>query len=87
VDLDLYGALGAGYLESADDFLTPRERELMPFSARLVTFTIGMRFLADHLSGDVYFKIDRPGHNLDRARVQFRMVEEMERHQDRMAVR
>lgn len=87
VDLELYGALVAGYLESADDFLTPRERELMPFSARLVTFTIGMRFLADHLSGDVYFKIDRPGHNLDRARVQFRMVEEMERHQDRMAVR
>lgn len=87
VDLDLYDALVAGYLESAAEFLTPRERELMPFSARLVTLTIGMRFLADHLSGDVYFKIDRPGQNLDRAQVQFRMVEEMERYQERMAVR
>jgi hypothetical protein len=46
-----------------------------------------MRFLADHLSGDVYFKITRPGQNLDRARVQFRMAEEMERHKERMAVR
>jgi hypothetical protein len=87
VDFDLYDALVAGYLESASKFLTRRERDLMPFAARLVTFTIGMRFLADHLSGDVYFKIDRPGQNLDRARVQFRMVEEMERHKKRMAVR
>ena len=43
-------------------------------------------FLADHLAGDVYFKVHRPGHNLDRARVQFRMVEKMEEQADEMAV-
>ncbi len=85
VDLELYGALVNGYLDSAGDFLTARERELMPFSARLVTLTIGMRFLADHLSGDVYFKTTRPGQNLDRARVQFRMVARMEQSADSMA--
>ena len=58
----------------------------MPLSARLVTLTIGMRFLADHLAGDVYFKISRPGHNLDRARVQFAMVADMEA-KDREMVR
>ena len=58
----------------------------MPFAARLVTYTIGLRFLADHLAGDVYFKVHRPGHNLDRARVQFRMVEKMEEQADEMAV-
>jgi hypothetical protein len=40
---------------------------------------IGLRFLNDHLSGDRYFKIKRPGHNLQRARVQFRLLEDMER--------
>ena len=59
----------------------------MPFAARLVTFTIGLRFLADHLAGDVYFHIDRPGQNLDRARVQFGMVRFMEEHEAEMRVR
>ena len=77
-DLELYRALVAGYLESAGRVLTRPEREGMPFAARLVTLMIGLRFLTDHLAGDVYFKISRPGHNLDRARVQLRMVERME---------
>ena len=44
----------------------------------MITFTIGVRFLTDYLAGDVYFKIHRPGHNLDRCRTQFKMVEDME---------
>jgi hypothetical protein len=43
-----------------------------------------MRFLTDHLNGDVYFRIHRPNHNLDRCRAQFRMVAEMERQLGRM---
>lgn len=78
MDLELYRALVSGFLEGAGATLTPLERELMPFAARLVTFTVGLRFLTDHIAGDTYFKISRPGHNLDRARVQFRMVEGME---------
>ena len=54
------------------------EVELMPLSARLVTLTIGMRFLTDYLAGDMYFKISRPKQNLERARVQFKMVRCME---------
>ena len=50
----------------------------MVFSAKMMTLECGMRFLADHLSGDVYFKTHRPGQNLDRARTQFKMVAEME---------
>jgi Ser/Thr protein kinase RdoA (MazF antagonist) len=85
-DLELYRALADGYLATAGRFLTPEEVELMPFAARLVTFTIGLRFLADHLAGDHYFKIHRPGHNLDRARVQLGMVRFMEQHADAMKV-
>ena len=86
VDLELYAALVQGYLESTASFLTRRELELMPFSARLVTLTLGIRFLTDFLNGDVYFKVARPRHNLDRSRVQLRLVECMEQLEDRMAV-
>ncbi len=85
-DQELYKALVAGYLAGTGGTLNRREIELMPFSARLVTYTIGLRFLADHLAGDVYFKVHRDGHNLDRARVQFRMVERMEEEAEVMAL-
>jgi Ser/Thr protein kinase RdoA (MazF antagonist) len=78
VDLELYRALCDGYLTGAGSTLTPEERELMPTAARLVTLTIGMRFLADYLAGDVYFKTDCDDHNLARARVQLGLVRAME---------
>lgn len=86
MDLGLYRALVRGYLEGAGSFLTAEELKLMPIAARLVTLTIGVRFLTDHLAGDVYFKISRPGHNLDRARVQFAMVADMEAKEAEMLV-
>ncbi|MCK5940439.1 MAG: aminoglycoside phosphotransferase family protein [Planctomycetes bacterium] len=85
-DLKLYRHLVDGYLEGTRGSLSKAEIELMPFAARLVTYTIGLRFLADHLAGDVYFKVHREGHNLDRARVQFRMVAKMEEQAEAMAV-
>jgi len=78
-DIDLFDRLAAGYLEAARDFLGPAETELLAFSAKLLTLECGIRFLTDHLKGDVYFKIHREGHNLDRARTQFKMVSEMEK--------
>jgi hypothetical protein len=78
-DLGLFDRLAAGYLDAARDFLIPAETELLVFSAKLLTLECGIRFLTDHLKGDVYFKIHREGHNLDRCRTQFKMVGEMER--------
>jgi hypothetical protein len=77
--LDMFEALVRGYLASAGEFLDPVEKEHLAFSARLITFEIGLRFLTDHLQGDRYFKIHREGQNADRARVQFKMVESFER--------
>jgi hypothetical protein len=85
-DLKLYRALVDGYLQGTRGSLSKSEIELMPFAARLVTYTIGLRFLADHLAGDVYFKVSREDHNLDRARVQFRMVQCMEEQAEAMSV-
>lgn len=84
VDLDLFEQFTRGYLSSAHHFLTKTELEYLAFSAKLMTYECGMRFLADHIDGDIYFKTSRPGHNLDRARTQFKLVEDMERKMDKM---
>jgi hypothetical protein len=46
----------------------------IPLSGKIITLEIGSRFLADYLNGDIYFKTSRPGHNLDRARVQIALA-------------
>lgn len=79
--MDMFKALVKGYLAEAK-FLVPAEIEELPFSGQLITFTIGVRFLTDYLAGDHYFKIHRPGHNLDRCRTQFKMVLDMEQQFD-----
>lgn len=75
----MFEALIKGYLASAGEFLTPLERSLLPFSGKLLTMECGIRFLTDYLSGDVYFKIHRPEHNLDRTRTQIALVESIEK--------
>jgi hypothetical protein len=76
--MDLFQAYTKGYLEACADTLTTEERKWMPFSIKLMTFECGMRFLADYLNGDVYFRIRRPDDNLARCRTQFRLVERIE---------
>lgn len=83
--IDYYQALVEGYLSSAGAFLTGRERELMALSGKLIAFEIGIRFLADYLNGDTYFKVHREGHNLDRCRTQFRLVASIESLEHRMS--
>ncbi len=84
LDLSLFEAFTRGYLEGCDGSLTDKEIEMLPMGAKLMTFECGLRFLADFLEGDVYFKIHREGHNLDRARTQFKLVADMEKKWDEM---
>lgn len=80
----MFDALVRGYLESAGVFLTPLERKYLAFSGKLITFEIGLRFLTDYLAGDTYFKVHREGHNLDRCRTQFKLVESIEGQEEKM---
>ena len=81
---EMYEALYRGFLSSAGSFLTEAERENLPFSGKLITFEIAIRFLTDYLEGDVYFKVKRPEHNLERCRNQLRMGESIEEQSKRM---
>jgi hypothetical protein len=80
----MFEALTRGYLSSAGEFLTPVEKKFLPFGGKLITFTIALRFLTDFLAGDVYFKVHRDSHNLDRCRTQFKLVESIEQQEAAM---
>ncbi|MBM3883457.1 MAG: aminoglycoside phosphotransferase family protein [Verrucomicrobia bacterium] len=75
MQMPMFEALARGYVEAAKDFLTPAEKGYLAFAGKLITFTIGIRFLADYLTGDRYFRVHRPDHNLDRCRTQFKLVQ------------
>lgn len=80
----MFQALVRGYLSTAGGFLTKAEKQFLTLSGKLITFETGLRFLADYLSGDTYFKIHREGQNLDRCRTQFKLVESIEQQEEEM---
>ncbi len=78
VNIPIFAALARGFLDGALGMIDPAEKEHMAASGRVLALELGMRFLSDHLSGDSYFRILHSGHNLERARNQFRLVEVLE---------
>lgn len=79
LSLPLFDIYTKGYLEGCQNSLTKAEMEMLPMGAKLMTYECGMRFLTDYLQGDIYFKVSRENHNLDRCRTQFALVADMER--------
>ena len=77
-DTDLCKAIVKGYMTYARSFLTDKDRHYLFDSIRLIAFELGLRFFADFVAGDQYFKVKYDGQNLNRARVQFRLCESIE---------
>jgi Ser/Thr protein kinase RdoA (MazF antagonist) len=77
-DTDLCEAIVRGYMAHAREFLTDADRHYLFDSIRLIAFELGLRFFADYIAGDVYFKTHHDGQNLNRARVQFKLTESVE---------
>ena len=78
MDLDLYGAFAAGFLEATREILTPTEIDTLVYAGVLFPFIMGVRFLTDYLDGDIYYKTDHGEHNLQRARAQFKLAMDAE---------
>ena len=83
MSLEMFETYTRGFLHACPG-LTENERCMMPMGAKIMTLECGLRFLTDHLDGDHYFSIQRPGQNLDRARTQFKMVADMENKWEQM---
>jgi Ser/Thr protein kinase RdoA (MazF antagonist) len=84
MEFSMFEALTRGYLDAAGSFLTNAEKQHLAIAGKLITLEVGFRFLTDHLAGDTYFKVHREGHNLDRCRTQFKLVESIERQEEKM---
>ena len=84
--LDLFEPLARGYISEAGQFFTSHERNELVFSSKVMVLETGIRFLTDFLQGDRYFKIQHEGHNLDRCRTQFRLLESIEEQEESMEI-
>lgn len=76
-DINLFEQYAKGFLKSCGSMLTKRELELLPYASIIITSEDGIRFLTDYLNGDTYYKTEYKGQNLDRARNQLHLAEDM----------
>lgn len=83
-DMNLFELFTKGFLESLGNSITEEEVKNLAFSVKVITLELAMRFLMDHINGDVYFQVHRPNHNLDRARNQLKLLSDIESRLDEM---
>lgn len=83
VNMEIFEAYTRGYLSTAT-FLSDTEKELLPYGARLLSYMQAVRFFADYLNGDTYYKTQYKEHNLVRTRAQIRLLEEQEKMREQM---
>ncbi|HBL77981.1 MAG: hypothetical protein A2W90_01255 [Bacteroidetes bacterium GWF2_42_66] len=83
-NLEVFRYFTKGFLSETRDTLTPQEIELLPHSCQFMTYIMALRFLTDYIDGDTYYKIKHPEHNIERARNQIKLVQEMEKSEQKM---
>lgn len=83
-DMEIFKAFAKGYVESASVFLTPAERDNLPYAAALFPYMQAVRFFADYINGDTYYKIKYPEHNLVRTRNQMALFRSVMAHMPQM---
>lgn len=80
-NVDYYNAYKKGFLEQIKNSLSEKEIKHLPLAVKTMIFIIGLRFLTDYLNNDIYYKIEYPEHNLDRAKNQFKLLESFSKKQ------
>lgn len=84
LNIPLFKAYAEGYLSEAKEFLTDKEIESLMYGVLLLPYMQAVRFLTDYIDGDTYYKVHYPDHNLVRAKAQFKLVDELEKHEEEL---
>ncbi len=84
LDITLFSELARGFIEQTDSFLTQAEKRCFAFSCQVIILEQAVRFLTDYLEGDLYYKIHRPNHNLDRCRTQLKLIQSIIEQQEQI---
>jgi len=79
LNIDLYKSFSTGFIKELEGHLTKTELEYLPKAPRMMAFIMGIRFLADYLRGDTYYKVKHSEHNIQRARNQMALIIDMEK--------
>ena len=79
INIDLYRSFTTGFLNELEGHLTKIELEYLPKAPSMMAFIMGIRFLADYLRGDTYYKVKHSEHNIQRARNQMALIIDMEK--------
>ena len=82
--MPMFEALVGGFIRGTSGLLTDTEKQHLVFAGKLIIFEQYIRFLGDYIQGDVYYKIHRPGHNLDRSRTQLKLIQSIIEQEDEM---
>lgn len=77
IRVEYFSAMMEGYLSEMGDILTSTEKELILFSGKYIIYMQALRFLTDYLNGSIYYPIHYPEQNLDRAKNQFKLLQEL----------
>lgn len=85
-NMEIFEAFTKGYLEGTKSFLLPIEKENLPYAAKLFPYMQTVRFLADYINGDTYYKIQYPEHNLVRTKAQWKLFESAEKKEPEMKI-
>ena len=83
-NMEIFKSFETGYLEGTKSFLLPIEKENLPYAATLFPYMQTVRFFADYINGDTYYKIRYPEHNMVRTRAQWKLYEEAVAHLNEM---
>ena len=81
LNLDSFHAYCKGFAENTAEILTPKEILHLPLAGKTITFIMGLRFLTDYLNDNIYYKVTYDNHNLDRAKNQFALTQDMQKKQ------
>jgi len=84
INMEYFAAYARGFLEQTNSMLNAVEKQYLPLSARALTYMQSLRFLSDHLNGDIYYHISHENHNLQRTRAQIKLMRSMEENYDEM---
>lgn len=77
IRFDYFEATIKGYLSEMAEILTETEKELILFSGKYIIYMQALRFLTDYLNGSIYYPITYPEQNLDRAKNQLKLLNEL----------
>ncbi len=73
-NFEVFKSFTKGYLKGAASFITPIEVENLPYATALFPYMTLVRFIADYINGDIYFRCQYPEHNLVRSRNQLKLT-------------